>query len=164
LDDFLDAEYNVHQTTASDLAAAATAADGVLQFELDEEEGESEQLLQHRPAGAAAATHPISLFTASAAQHSSVEVNDSSCSSSESVGAVLLCLYASHALSRWAWRTWEFAVVRSWLQQDSAISSTAVAAAAAYRLCWHWRCLPACHSSTTWLCRSRPFSAMLNKY
>lgn len=113
LDDFLDAEYNVDRSTASRFAAAAGAADGVLQFELDEEGAESEQLLQHRPAGLAAAANPGLLFTPSAA-HSTFEVDDSSHSSTGSFGAVLLCLYASHALARWAWRTWEFAVV-GWL-------------------------------------------------
>jgi hypothetical protein len=113
LDDFLDAEYNGNPATASDLAAAAAAsADGVLHFELDvdEEEGESEQLLQHRPGGAPEAGKPRLLFNQPAAQHSSFKVDDSSRSSGP-FGAVLLCLYASHALARWAWRTWEFAVV-----------------------------------------------------
>jgi hypothetical protein len=119
LDDFLDAEYHGNQTTAD--LTAATAADGVLQFELDDEdqeEQESEQLLQHRQAPGAAGAKQGSLFKPPAGLHSTFEVEDSSSSSPGSFGAVLICLYASHALARWAWRTWEFAVVRG-LQERS---------------------------------------------
>jgi hypothetical protein len=119
LDDFLDAEYHGDQTTAG--FTAATAADGVLQFELDDadqEEQESEQLLQHRQAPGAPGAKQGSLFKPPAGLHSTFEVDDSSSSSPGSFGAVLICLYASHALARWAWRTWEFAVVRG-LQERS---------------------------------------------
>jgi hypothetical protein len=117
LDDFLDAEYHGNQTTA-ELTATADA-DGVLQFELDDEEQEeqeSEQLLQHRQAAGAAQS---SLLHPPTAPHSTLEVDDASSSTPGSFGAVLLCLYAAHALARWAWRTWEFAVVGG-LQERSS--------------------------------------------
>eukprot|EP00882_Tetradesmus_deserticola_P024070 GHRQ01026291.1.p1 GENE.GHRQ01026291.1~~GHRQ01026291.1.p1 ORF type:complete len:177 (+),score=49.58 GHRQ01026291.1:161-691(+) len=112
MDDFEDAKYTSNPTTTAHLAAA-TATDGVLQFELDEEEGESKQLLQHRQGGASSASvaKPSCLNSStSAAQLSALEVDDSSGGTSGSFGAVLICLYAAHALARWAWRTWEFAV------------------------------------------------------
>lgn len=52
-----------------------------------------------------------------AATVSGLQISSSSSTSSSSTEAshtsAVLCLCGTHALARWGWRTWEFAVVRS---------------------------------------------------
>lgn len=97
LEDLLADEYDGTYNT--------TATSGNLRFEPDNEE--VEQLLSHRSEGAAAGGGSVFSPTRSGFD---LDGADGTNSSSSSRGAVA-CLYASHALARWAWRTWEFAVV-----------------------------------------------------
>lgn len=70
---------------------------------------------------------------------SGLQISSSTSSSSTEAAhtAAVLCLCGTHALARWGWRTWEFAVVRSLRDTLCFITSDNCLLLTLY-LCEHW--------------------------